>query len=416
MLHPRVPRFSPSFSRHEALAVVGAWRSRPDAVERVAAFERAFAERVRAPHAVMVPSARWGFAQVLVGWGLGPGDEVIFPGLTYWAMPSAGMGVGVTPVFADVGLTSHVLDPDAFRQRLSPRTRAVVPTHLYGTPADVEAVRELAREAGLRVIEDTSQAFGARLRGAPVGGWGDASVYTFGLTKNITTLSGAMVTTSDAELAAHLRVAVAACEPMPDDRMLREAVTGVAMAAATHPWVYPFTVEPVIRVGNRFGQDPIHDRFGERHVRYTEPPRGGRRPGALQAAVGLTQLDRLEALNGARARNGRWLDEALRHVPGLVLPTYPRGAEPIYMSYVVHHPRRDELMVRLREDGVDTTLGYMSACPDDPTFAELGQAGSCPNATTSVAQMLHVPVHPNLTQRSLKHMAEAVRRACMALR
>lgn len=411
----KIPRFSPSFSTAEAAIAARYLAFPPEDQPKVRAFEREFAAYIGARHAVMTPSARYAFYLLLQAMGIGAGDEVVIPGLTYFAIPSMAVTAGVRPVFADIGLTTHVLDPAAFEAAITPRTRAVVPTHLYGTPCDMQAIVAIARRHGVRVIEDCAQSTGARYRGVRVGNLGDASYYTFGLTKNITTLSGAMITTNDDAIAAYCRGQIDTSTPAPLKKAAREAVTGVAMMVATNPLVYPFTLHPMIRVGNKLGKDPIHERFGEPEVLYAEVPRSFRssRPRAVQAAVGMKQLERIEALNGARIRNGRTLDEQLANVPGLLVPSYPEGAEPIYMSFVVHHPRRDALMAALRRRGVDTTIGYMNDCSDHPLFPAFRRP--CPNAAIAKRDQLHIPVHPTLDAGDLAHMVESVRSACIEL-
>ena len=421
MYSGRIPRFSPSFSPRETLiALRQAVRPADDAAE-VHAFEQKFAAFIGAKHAVMVPSARYGFYLLLeaLGVGRGPGqaggeddaapDEVIFPALTYFAIPSIALVRGIRPVFADVGLNSHVLDPAAFEAAITPRTRAVVPTHLYGTPCDMDAIRAIAAKHNVKVIEDCAQSTGARYRGRRVGSLGDAAYYTFGLTKNITTLSGAMITTDDPVVADRVRRTVEGTQFAEMGRNYKEAAVGTAMMFATHPWIYPWTLHPVIRAGNRLGKDPIHEPFGEPEVRYEKLPGSfaKSRPRAIQALVGACQLDRIEALNGARVRNGRWLDSHLAHTGGIGLPAYPDGSEPIYMSFVIHHPQRDRLMSLLRRRGVDTTTGYMNDCSDHPLFPEFRDPK--PNAARIKAEQLHLPVHPRMEERDLQHLAEAVR-------
>ncbi len=409
----RIPRFSPSFSPAEAVIAARCLAIPPEDAPAVRAFEREFASYIGAKHAVMTPSARYAFYLLLGAMGVGPGDEVVIPGLTYFAIPSMAVTAGVTPVFADVGLTSHVLDPAAFEAAITPRTKAVVPTHLYGTPCDMDAINAIARKHGIKVIEDCAQSTGARYKGIRVGNLGDAAYYTFGLTKNITTLSGAMITTNDDAVAAFCRDQIDSSSPAGLKKAAKEAVTGLAMMVATYPLLYPFTLHQAIRFGNLLGKDPIHDRFGEPEVLYAELPKSFRssRPRAVQAAVGMKQIERIEALNGARVRNGRTLDEHLAHVPGLTVPTYPADAEPIYMSFVVHHARRDKLMKALLRRGVDTTTGYMNDCSDHPLFPAFRRP--CPNAATIKREQLHIPVHPTLDRRDLAHMVEAVRSACL---
>jgi hypothetical protein len=199
-------------------------------------------------------------------------------------------------------------------------------------------------------------------------------------------------------------------------KAVKEAATGLAMMVATHPYVYPWTLHPVIRAGNALGKDPIHAPFGEPEVLYPEIPSSFRknRPRAVQAAVGREQVARMEALNGARQRNGKWLDTQLAarrgDLPGLSLPTYPEGAEPIYMSFVVHHPRRDALMSSLRKRGVDTTTGYMNDCSDHELFPQFRRP--CPNAAETKREQLHLPVHPRMDERDLSHMADMLVEAC----
>ena len=407
----KIPRFSPSFSPAELLISARNVFQPPEDEPVVSHFERTFAEYVGHKHAVMVPSARFGFWLLLQGYGIGPGDEVIFPALTYFAIPGFGVTAGVTPRFADIGLTTHVMDPESFRARITDKTKAVVPTHLFGTPAPLEPIIEIAHEHGIKVIEDCAQATGARYKGRRVGGWGDASYYTFGLTKNITTLKGAMITTDDDELAAYVRGEIDRSTPADLKKMWQEAVTGAAMMVATHPLVYPFTLHPVIRLGNKLGDDPLHERFGEAEHMVDEVPGYyyASRPRAVQAAVGLKQLERIDELNGARARNGHFLDEHLQNIPGLTVPSYPKGADPIYMSFVVHHKNREGFARALRRRGVDTTIGYMSNCSDNDLFRQWSE--DCPNATEAFETLLHIPVHPNLRDEDLHHIAESVRAA-----
>ncbi|MFT4974745.1 MAG: perosamine synthetase [Myxococcota bacterium] len=410
----RIPRFSPSFSPSEALLSIRYLMQRGPNDEVVHRFEREFASYIGARHAVMVPSARYGFYLLLRALGIGEGDEVIVPGMTYFAIPAMVPLTGARPVFADIDLRTHVLDPESFRAAITPQTKAVVPTHLFGTPCDMDAINAIAREHGIAVIEDCAQSTGARYRSRRVGGLGDAAYYTFGLTKNITTLSGAMITTDDAAVAASVRATIDQGGYGNKGKLAKEVFTGLAMFIATHPKIYWATVHPAIVLGNRLGQDPIHERFGEAERTYDAVPQKYIDQGralAVQAAVGMRQLSRIESLNGARIRNGRALDMALAHVPDLTTPTYPPGSEAIYMSFVVHHRDRDALSVALRARGVDTTVGYMSSLGDHPLFEPY--ATSCPNAERASRELLHIPVHPNLREKDTRHISEAVRAACL---
>lgn len=419
MAFGKIPRFSPSFSPREAF--VAAWYLLRDAPDQendrvVHKFERQFAEYIGSRHAVMVPSARYGFYLLLRAFGVGEGDEVICPGLTYFAIPAMVPLVGARPTFADIGLQTHVIDPDAFEAAITDRTKAVVPTHLFGTPCQMDRILEIAKAHDIKVIEDCAQSTGARFSGQRVGSFGDAAYYTFGLTKNITTLAGAMITTNDDNVAEFVRTEIGSGGYTSKQKALREALTGVAMFVATHPAIYWATVHPAVVLGNKLGQDPIHERFGETERAYeTVPPhyKAQGRALAVQAAVGMKQLDRIEALNGARIVNGQALDLGLAGSEGVQLPAYPPGSQPIYMSFVLHHRDREALASELRARGVDTTTGYMNDMADHPLFQEYRMP--CPNATRANAELLHIPVHPNLTNADRQHMIHSIKAAVSAL-
>ena len=193
-------------------------------------------------------------------------------------------------------------------------------------------------------------------------------------------------------------------------------MTGVAMMVATHPKIYWATVHPMVVMGNKLGKDPIHERFGEPECRYDTLPTYYQSHGkarAIQAAVGLKQLSRIEELNSARIVNGAYLDAKLDAVANLEVPEYPEGSEPIYMSFVVHHRDRQKLAEALRSRGVDTTTGYMNDMAHHELFPEF--AASCPNAQKANAELLHIPVHPNLSLKDRQHIAQSVIEACAEL-
>ena len=416
MAFGKIPRFSPSFSWREA-AISAKEVLLPDhSDEKVRRFEHQFASYIGAKYAVMVPSARYGFYLLLSALGVGEGDEVIIPALTYYAIPAMAPLTGAKVVLADIGLNSHVLDPDAFEAAITARTKAVVPTHLFGTPCDMGRINEIAQRHGVNVIEDCAQSTGGRFNGQRVGSFGDAAYYTFGLTKNITSLSGAMITTDDKFVADFVRADIQQGDYAPLKKSLREAMTGVAMMVATHPKVYWATVHPMVVMGNKLGKDPIHERFGEPECRYDTLPTYYQSHGkarAIQAAVGLKQLGRIEELNSSRIVNGAYLDAKLDAVANLEVPQYPEGSEPIYMSFVVHHRDRQKLAEALRSRGVDTTTGYMNDMAHHDLFPEF--ASNCPNAQKANAELLHIPVHPNLSLKDREHIAQSVIEACSEL-
>ena len=161
MAFGKIPRFSPSFSWREA-AISAKEVVLPDSSdEKVRRFEHRFAAYIGTKYAVMVPSARYGFYLLLKAMGVGDLDEVIVPALTYYAIPAMVPLTNATVKLADIGLQTHVLDPDAFEAAITERTKVVVPTHLFGTPCDMERINAIAKKHGIKVIEDCAQSTGA---------------------------------------------------------------------------------------------------------------------------------------------------------------------------------------------------------------------------------------------------------------
>jgi perosamine synthetase len=169
-------------------------------------FEEVMAERHGTEHAVAFANGTVALAAMYLACGIGPGDEVVVPSFTFISTATSVLHVGATPVFADVRPDTFDLDPDDGARRLTPRTRAVVPVHYAGQAAAMDRFRALADEAGVALLEDAAEAHGASFGGRPVGGWGDAAMFSFTPTKNVTTGEGSVVTTDDGDLARRLRL------------------------------------------------------------------------------------------------------------------------------------------------------------------------------------------------------------------
>ncbi len=281
---------------------------------RVAAFEEAMAARLGAAHAVAVSSCTAGLHLALVVLGIGASDEVIVPSLSFIATANAARYVGATPVFADVDEVTQNLTPDTISAVLTERTKAVILVHQAGMPADVHAVHALCDPLGIAVVEDAACAIGATIDGAPVGSHSDLVTFSFHPRKLLTTGEGGMVLTTNAEWAQRLR-------------RLREHGMN-ASAAERHASGVP-VVEQYLETGFNY--------------RMTD----------VQAAIGLVQLDRLDAMIARRRSLADRYADRLGNIPGLGLPADPPHGTSNYQSYCVRLPDgsnidRTELMGALR--------------------------------------------------------------------
>ena len=366
---PRIRIAEPVIDEDEVDAVTRVLRSGILAGGKVAEeFEREFAKYLGVRHVVTVSNGTLALIAALHALGVREGDEVIVPCFTFIATANAVLALHARPVFADIELDTYNIDPSSVENLISRRTRAIIAVHLYGHMADVERLRRIAEEEGIALIEDAAQAHGAEYRGVKAGAWGDAAAFSFYATKNMTMGEGGAVTTNRDDVAWKVR-------------MLRD-----------------------------HGQEEkyLHVTFGL-NMRIT----------ALQAALGLVQLRKLDAMNEARRRNAMLLNEGLKDT-GLILPVEKPGFRHVYHQYVVRvDPERvgvdrDELAKRLRHSGVETAVHYPRAIPDQPLYRSLGYPPAdkiCPNAAQAARQVLSLPVHPRLTKQDVEYVIKAVRRA-----
>lgn len=297
--------------------------------------------------------------------GIGPGDEVITSPLTFGATLNSILRAGATARFADV-TADYTLDPTSVASLVGPRTAAVLPVHLYGLPADMEALAAIASRHSLAVVEDAAQAHGASVAGGRVGSFGLGS-FSFYATKNVTTGEGGVVTTSDPAHARRLR-------------LLRNQ----GMSA-------PYRYEMV-----------------GANLRMTD----------LQAAVGIPQLERLEEIAGVRAANAGALEARLSElVPSVVLPLVPPGRTHVWHLYTVLLPGgadREDVRSRMRELGVDAAVHYPALVWDYPPYRETGTVvmDETPRAAAVVDRCLSLPIRPGLGRADMERVAAAL---CAAL-
>ncbi len=326
----------------------------------VEAFEREFAAYCGTTHCIAVANGLDALHLILRGYGIGPGDEVIVPSNTFIATWLAVTQAGATPVPVDPDEHTHNIDPQRIEAAITPRTCAIMPVHLYGQPADMDAIMEIADRHGLRVVEDAAQAHGARYHGRRAGSLGDAAGFSFYPGKNLGALGdGGAITTSDDALAARLR-------------QLRNYGSSIKY---------------------RHDVAGFNSRLDE-----------------LQAAVLRAKLPHLDAENAARRACAAGYLQALDDAP-LRLPHVLPGAEPVWHLFVVRSSQRDALQAGLRERGIGTLVHYPLACHRQGAYA--GRAWpALPVAERLQHEVLSLPIAPYLHARDVHTVAQAVHAAC----
>ena len=326
---------------------------------KVKRFEEEWAAYAGARHAIAVSSCTAALHASLAALDVGPGDEVIVPTLTFCATANVVVHLGATPVIVDVDQDFY-MRADAVARAMSARTKAIVPVHYGGQACPLQEILALADRHGIPVVEDAAHAAGAEYEGARIGSHGRAVCFSFYAIKNMTTGEGGMVTTDDPEIAARARL------------------------YRSH--------------GQR--ERYVHVSLGD-NLRLTD----------FQGALGLSQLERLPALNEQRRKNAAYLTSRLQGA--VATPVVQPGYEHVYHQYTIRtRGDRDQWANTLKERGIATGVHYPIPIHQQPFFVEQGYGASLPVAEQAAREVLSLPVHPALSEADLAKVADEVLALC----
>jgi dTDP-4-amino-4,6-dideoxygalactose transaminase len=358
-----IPIAKPIISDEEVEEVVKVLRSGFIAQgPKVAEFEEKFAEYVGVKHAVASSSGTTALHLALLAAGVGPGDEVITTPFTFAATGNTVLYVGAKPVFVDIDYETYNIDPEKIEKAVTDKTKAIMPVHLYGQPADMDPINMTADDHGLTVIEDAAQAHGAIYNGKKTGSLGDMGCFSFYPTKNMTTSEGGIITTDNEEIAEKARVLRAHGES----------------GRYTH-----------VMLGYNF--------------RMTD----------IAAAIGIVQLTKLEKFNEKRIENARFLTEHIDKINGINTPYVAGNVKHVFHQYTVRveKSKRNELMEFLNSRDIGTGIHYPKPIYQQKLYQELGFSTSCPEAETAASEVLSLPVHPSLEDSDLEKIVSVLKEA-----
>lgn len=327
----------------------------------IGAFEEAFAKYCGTKHAIATNNGTTALHLALVAMGLQPDDEVLIPTVTYIATANAVRYCGAKPIFVDATYGTLNIDPEKIEQKITSKTKGIIPVHLYGHPADMAEINRIAKKHGLWVLEDAAEAHGAEVRGRKVGGFGACAVFSFFGNKIITTGEGGMVTTDDDALASKLRL-----------------YRGQGMDLNRRYWF------PVVGYNYRMTN--------------------------IQAAIGLAQLERIDNALAERNRLAGWYNKALDAMRGrIVLPEQAGWAKQVYWMYNIFlrdggESRRDEVMQKLDSMGIETRPVFYPMHVLPPYKED----GLYPVADLWSKRGINLPTHQDLTQDDVDRIAQSL--------
>jgi perosamine synthetase len=340
---------------------------------KVAEFERAVAEYCGTEHAIAVSNCTTALHLALVVMNIGPGDEVICPSMSFIATANAIVHSGATPVFADVDPQTYNLDPDAAEAAITPRTKAIMPVHQIGMPADMDSLNEIGRKHGIKIFEDAACAIGSRYKGRLIGGHSEMACFSLHPRKIITTGDGGLITTNNGAYAARLR-------------LLRQH--GMSVPDTVRHGAKKVIIESYTEVGYNY--------------RLTD----------LQAAVGTEQMKRLDWIVARRRALAAKYTEALAEHPWLIPPFEPDYATSNFQSYAVQlrddaPVSRNELMQLMLDREISTRRGIMLSHLE-PAFADRPVVNPLANSEAASNRTIILPLFPQMSDEDVEKVIATI--------
>ena len=322
----------------------------------VTEFEKAFADYIGVKYAVAVNSGTSALHAALLAHGIGTGDEVITTSFSFIATANSILFTGAKPVFADIEYDTFNIDPNDIVNKITSKTKALMPVHLYGHSADMKIIMEIAQDHNLVVIEDACQAHGAICRGKNVGSFG-TGVFSFYPTKNMTTGEGGIITTNNSRVAEYAK-------------MVR-----------SH--------------GSK--QRYIHEIIGY-NMRMTN----------ISAAIGLIQLEKLDNFIQIRQKNAKILSDSLRNIGNIIIPTIRNEYNHVFHQYTIRVKKRNKFSEILKTNGIDTGIYYPIPIHRQPIYRKLGYNDNLLECEIAAQEVLSIPVHPAISENELAAIIDCI--------
>jgi perosamine synthetase len=360
----KIPIAKPNVDKEEETAVLDVLRSGfLVSGKKVKEFEESFAKYVGVKHAVAVTNGTIALDVALKALNIGPRDEVITTAFSFVASGNCILFQNAKPVFADICPKTFNIDPDDVAEKITPKTKAIIPIHLFGQPANMDALKEVVEDKKIALVEDSAQAHGAEYKGQKAGSLGDLGCFSFYATKNMIAGEGGMITSSNSDLAARARLLI------------------------NHGQTHKYE----------------HELLGYNY-RMIE----------MCAAIGCVQLKKLDAFNKKRNENAQLLSKGIQEIDGLTAPYVASDVKHVFHQYVIRvendYPlSRDELAAQLADNGVGCAVHYPIPICRQPLYVNLGYGNvSCPNCEDAAKRVLSLPVHPLVTKDDVEYILDVL--------
>jgi len=379
--------------------------------ESIRKFEVAFAKYIGVRFAIATSSGTISLYLCLKALGIEKGDEVLLPAYTVPEVVAMILYCGARPVFVDISPITYNIDSSLVEEKISPRTKVLLLTHIYGQPCDIDSFLEIAAKHGLRVIEDAAQACGAEYRGKRAGSFGHLSYFSFGLMKNLNTLGGGAITTNDNYLANRIRKELTLFRFPNSVELIKRFIFVSLIFFFSRPIPFSLFVLPIIRIANLFSSSLVYNLLhAKRSLNFNIsvlPEKYKVRFTNFQAFIGLKQLEELDKKNDLRIKNAEILSGLLSGGDFKIPRSLPY-VKNIYLNYVLQIKAKGLLIKEFLRRGIDVSSGYIKDCSSMEEFQAF--AADCPVSKALFRDNLYLPIHPSLREKHMLYIAESLKK------
>jgi dTDP-4-amino-4,6-dideoxygalactose transaminase len=404
-----IPRRTPILRLSLFLTMVKAVFSRQSTKKSyLKSFKTNFSDYLEINNLLGVHSARAGFYLLLKAFDLKNGDEIIMPAYNFHLLPAIARAMGLVPKFADIELATYNIKISEIEKKITPKTKVILIVHMSGLSCDLEPVLEIARKNDLKVIEDCAQSLGAEYRGKKVGSFADASFFSFDFNKNMPCFLGGIVAIRNQEIFDKAQALLKKYSFSDWLNFLKNIITNVLLFLAMKKSIFTFITYPFIKIFDLFNSNYIDSLTHSEVMPLAEIPEFYRLPlNYIQAAVGLRQLPRLEEINQKTVKNAQLLNEKLRQIDDVKVPSSLPDRRHIYLYYRLLVGKTVQFRKKLLKKGIDSLPSCMLAC------SEIGflrtDNDRYPGSVRAAQSSLEIPNGPFLEKEDIIYIAEKIK-------
>jgi perosamine synthetase len=372
-------------------------------------FEDSFARYIGVKYAFGVSSGRAALCMILDVLNFKRGTEIIVSDYNFPLIPLILKQYRLKPIFVDIHPKTHNLDVSLIEEKITPRSGAILVTHLFGQPCEMDAILQIASQKKLTIIEDCAHSCGSEYRGKKVGSFGDLGYFSFGPGKNLPCLGGGMLVTNDELIMQKLKGLYEKFPPLPFLKLCKSIMGTVLFYLATHKNVFPYILYPVIYFLSLFNLNLIDNLLEERIDRHSLSVYKYKMSN-LQAMVGLSQLESLDEINKRRINNACILNEKLKSMDKIRITETIPEAKNIYLYYRILTEDRESFRKRLLKKGIDTKIDDMRTSSLLPIFNTDRQ--ECPISQEISSKGLEIPCSPFMNKEDILYIIEQIKELC----